>query len=813
MIRTENPSSSASFYVIGGTLRRDAPSYVVREADNSLYRALTRGEFCYVLTARQMGKSSLMVRTAAQLREEHAAVAVIDLTALGQNLSIEQWYNGLLERVGQQLGLEDELEEAWLENQSLGPLHRWMRSIRQVLLAHRSGPIVVFIDEIDAVRSLSFSTDEFFAGIRELYNRRSQDAELNRLTFCLLGVATPSDLIRDTRTTPFNVGRRIELTDFTEEEAAPLALGMGHNIQIGSHLLRRVLYWTGGHPYLTQRVCRSVADDRAHTPSAVDRICSDLFLSVRARDHDDNLLFVRERMLRSEADTPSLLTLFDKVRSGKKVQDDETDPLVPVLRLSGITRTDNGYLKVRNRVYEKVFDRAWVMSNMPGAELRRQRVAYKRGIKVAAVVFGIITLVAAGIYVNRVYNEVTPPPSVASLPPPPFWASFSITSAAAMNTGALLVKTEDANVAIFVNNRQFGRTAQDGTLNISGLAPGAYTIRAEKPGFQSISLQIEIKAQSATQASFKLEAQAQTLALGSMMIEAAPAGAQVTLDGRPQGVTSESGGFQLTAAPGVHSIGVSKEGYLPGQWTRDFKVGEKVSQAAQLRPDVELQRWTTASSAGDLQTYLRDYPEGRFAAQARERILQLEWSSLKDRTDAGAVMALADFLERCRQGPPCSEARVRMNSLKGEDEEWVKDRDSQDITELQSYLSKYPQGRYTPLARDLLAKRNDEKQIRSLIEQYGEAYNRRDMEGLIALWPTFPPSSQQRTRDLFKAAKSVSLTFAIGDTQINGNSAVVTCKRTRDVVRTDEAGGHTQDSVVFRMSRQGDHWTIESGPR
>ena len=65
---------------------------------------------------------------------------------------------------------------------------------------------MIFVDEIDAVRSLPFSTDEFFAAIRECYNRRTEDAELSRLTFCLLGVATPSDLIRDTRTTPFNVG-------------------------------------------------------------------------------------------------------------------------------------------------------------------------------------------------------------------------------------------------------------------------------------------------------------------------------------------------------------------------------------------------------------------------------------------------------------------------------------------------------------------------------------------------------------------------------------------------------------------------------
>src|SRR5207247_958341 len=87
-------------------------------------------------------------------------------------------------------------------------------------------PLVIFIDEIDVVRGLPFSTDEFFAGIRECYNRRAEDAEYERLTFCLLGVASPSDLIRDTRLTPFNIGRRIELADFTPAEAAPLTEGL-----------------------------------------------------------------------------------------------------------------------------------------------------------------------------------------------------------------------------------------------------------------------------------------------------------------------------------------------------------------------------------------------------------------------------------------------------------------------------------------------------------------------------------------------------------------------------------------------------------
>ncbi len=254
------PFILGQFYVTGGTLPPDAPSYVERRADSDLYEHLQRSEFCYVLTARQMGKSSLMVRTAARLREEGAHVVMLDLTKLGRNLTPEQWYYGLLRSLGQQLHLEAELREFWRAHTDIGPLQRWMAAIREVGLptltlrdketrrqgdkeqetreggetasAPPSPRLVIFIDEIDVVRSLPFSTDEFFAAIRECYNRRADDPEFNRLTFCLLGVAAPTDLIRDTRMTPFNIGRRIELQDFTEEEAAPLAEGLG-NWEIG----------------------------------------------------------------------------------------------------------------------------------------------------------------------------------------------------------------------------------------------------------------------------------------------------------------------------------------------------------------------------------------------------------------------------------------------------------------------------------------------------------------------------------------------------------------------------------------------------
>ena len=190
-----------------------------------------------------------------------------------------------------------------------------------------------------------------------MYNRRSIDPELSRLTFCLLGVATPTDLIQDTRTTPFNIGQRIELSDFTESEAVILINGLKKEDHQELGILNRVLYWTGGHPYLTQRLCKAVADDTNVTGAAgVDRVCEDLFLSSRAREQDDNLLFVRERILRSEVNIASLLDLYSKVRCLRPVKDDDTNPLVSILKLSGVARVVDGCLKVRNKIYSTVFD-------------------------------------------------------------------------------------------------------------------------------------------------------------------------------------------------------------------------------------------------------------------------------------------------------------------------------------------------------------------------------------------------------------------------------------------------------------------------
>src|SRR5688572_22673912 len=129
-----NTNAANHFFVTGGTLGHDAPSYVERGADRELYAGLVNREFCYVLTSRQMGKSSLMVRTAVRLREEGFNVVVLDLTAIGQNLTLEQWYDGLALRIGRQLRLEEELEGFWSSNQRFSPVQRLFNALREVVL-------------------------------------------------------------------------------------------------------------------------------------------------------------------------------------------------------------------------------------------------------------------------------------------------------------------------------------------------------------------------------------------------------------------------------------------------------------------------------------------------------------------------------------------------------------------------------------------------------------------------------------------------------------------------------------------------------
>ena len=108
--------TNREFFIAGGTLHPDAPSYIDRQADQELFDATLRGDFCYVLTARQMGKSSLMARTAKRLNKEDVHTAIIDLTQIGGEqgtIILDQWYYGIIHQILRALGLKEDLQVWW----------------------------------------------------------------------------------------------------------------------------------------------------------------------------------------------------------------------------------------------------------------------------------------------------------------------------------------------------------------------------------------------------------------------------------------------------------------------------------------------------------------------------------------------------------------------------------------------------------------------------------------------------------------------------------------------------------------------------
>ncbi|WJW70306.1 AAA-like domain-containing protein (plasmid) [Candidatus Chlorohelix allophototropha] len=338
-----------------------------------------RVKFAYILAPRQIGKSSLMMRTSQRLSEEGVKTVIIDLTQLGTQVTAEAWYLGLLAIIEDQLMLDTSAVQWWKAHADLGITQRLTRFFEEVLLREVATPIVIFVDEIDTTLSLTF-TDDFFASLRYFYQARVRLPEFQRLTFVLVGVATPSDLIRDPARTPFNIGQRLDMTDFSFEEALPLAQGLNVPPDSAPELLRWILKWTGGHPYLTQRLCRVVTEQQweiSWSEAKIDELVTNTFFGEKS-EQDNNLQFVRDMLTRRSENAEEVLLTYREIRQERKVVLDQEQSLSKTqLKLSGLVKREGRALKVRNSIYRTVFDERWIKEHLPINWAKRLRQAFR----------------------------------------------------------------------------------------------------------------------------------------------------------------------------------------------------------------------------------------------------------------------------------------------------------------------------------------------------------------------------------------------------------------------------------------------------
>ncbi len=397
-----NSEHSGNFFIAGGTLRYDAPSYVHRTADDDLLSAILNGKLCYILTPRQMGKSSLMVRTSSRLQQEGYQTVIIDLTAIGVQVTPEQWYFSLIDTIDDQLKVCEDISTWWHTNEMVSPVGRFVRYIDEFLLADNNKPVVIFIDEIDTTLSIDF-TDDFFAAIRSIFNKRATTSEYNRLTFVLLGVASPSDLVKDEKRTPFNVGQEILLNEFTRKDSRILQDALpGDSPSQKAELFNRIYFWTSGHPYLTQKICEVVSQNNDHTidTASVDAIVKKVFL-VNDSLKESNVQFVHSFILRYPERTKILQT-YKKIIDGKSVSDNPQSNVQNHLKLAGLVKVKENKLIVRNHLYQTVFNHNWIKEN----SLTRKTTAVGKFILAMTL---IILLLLGLLFISSVLNNLISP--------------------------------------------------------------------------------------------------------------------------------------------------------------------------------------------------------------------------------------------------------------------------------------------------------------------------------------------------------------------------------------------------------------------
>jgi hypothetical protein len=330
--------------------------YVNRSADKQLKRIIEEMQRPgYVLVARQMGKTNLLFNAKRILENKERIFAYVDLSNLYDNERdcYRNIINNIIEPNIDTFGsIEEEIES--IRQKNLPPHNEYSRSLR-VILNHFKGDLVIILDEIDALKSIEYS-DNIFAQIRSNYFSRTNYPVFERLTYVLSGVIEPTELIKDRNKSPFNIGDKIYLDDFSKDE---------HNdfihkskLKITKELSEEIYNWTNGNPRLTFDICSEIEsfiiNDEELDTGMLEQIIKNKYLTtfdIAPIDH------IRELVKTNKQIRNSIKQIHKN--NSKLISDD----IKKKLYLYGIINSKfDEKTKIKNKIIEKSLSEEWIKS-------------------------------------------------------------------------------------------------------------------------------------------------------------------------------------------------------------------------------------------------------------------------------------------------------------------------------------------------------------------------------------------------------------------------------------------------------------------
>lgn len=331
--------------------------YIERAADRQLKSIVDEmGRPGYVLVARQMGKTNLLIHMKRTRTED--LVLYKDLSA--QFDTSRSFFRDIIDSLLESFEEFQQLQDliASQRNNELEANVEYDRHLR-LILKRTEKRIVIVLDEVDSLVNAPFS-DVIFAQIRSMYFSRINFPEYERLTYVLSGVAEPTDLIKNKNISPFNIGEKIYLEDFDYSEFAGFI--QKTKLDLSEDILKYIYSWTSGNPRMTWDICTEVED----------LLISGQIIDKESVSEVVNKLYLRE-FDRAPVDHIRTLAESDKVirdaiasiRWGKsEFVDDKTKSR---LYLAGITGSAGGEVQIKNRIIDETLSDSWLKSVTPSA--------------------------------------------------------------------------------------------------------------------------------------------------------------------------------------------------------------------------------------------------------------------------------------------------------------------------------------------------------------------------------------------------------------------------------------------------------------
>jgi AAA-like domain/TIR domain/CHAT domain len=244
-----------------GTMDPESQFYVERSTDAIALSTIERsgGVTITIKGPRQMGKSSLLIRTKAKAEAGGKQVAYLDFQLFDRSAFLEgdRFYRQFCEWLTEELELENRVAEYW--DSPLGNSQRCTRYMSRHLLKILGSPLVLAMDEVESVFDTEFRSD-FFGMLRSWHNNRATTPIWKQLDLVLVTSTEPYQLIENLNQSPFNVGQVIELVDFDHQQVADLNQRHGSPLNLAQS--QQLMELLAGHPYLVRRALYLVASQQ-----------------------------------------------------------------------------------------------------------------------------------------------------------------------------------------------------------------------------------------------------------------------------------------------------------------------------------------------------------------------------------------------------------------------------------------------------------------------------------------------------------------------------------------------------------------------